>query len=88
MTETTGGVFRTVGPYESKRLGANGRLAYSCEAKIVDPQTGIGLPPFKHGELRVRGPLIMRGQNQSNFNISYLQFKSKDSCVCTVSQTL
>ncbi|XP_074341514.1 4-coumarate--CoA ligase-like 9 isoform X2 [Apium graveolens] len=61
MTETTGGVFRTVGPYESKRLGANGRLAYNCQAKIVDPQTGIGLPPFKHGELWVRGPLIMRG---------------------------
>lgn len=61
MTETTGGVFRTVGPSESKRLGANGRLAYNCQAKIVDPQTGIGLPPFKHGELWVRGPLIMRG---------------------------
>lgn len=61
LTESTGGVFRTVGPFESKRLGASGRLLYNCQAKILDPQTGIGLPPFKPGELWIRGPLIMRG---------------------------
>uniref|UniRef100_A0A175YKU8 Uncharacterized protein n=1 Tax=Daucus carota subsp. sativus TaxID=79200 RepID=A0A175YKU8_DAUCS len=61
LTETTGGVCRTVGPIESKRLGANGRLTYNCQAKIVDPLTGVGLPPFKHGELWIRGPSIMKG---------------------------
>lgn len=61
MTETAGGFARTIGPYESKKLGATGRLAWNCQAKIVDPDTGIGLPPFKHGELWVRGPFIMKG---------------------------
>lgn len=61
LTETTGGFARTTGSYESKKLGATGRLAWNCQAKIVDPDTGIGLPPFKHGELWVRGPFIMKG---------------------------
>lgn len=62
MTETAGGFART-GPYESKKLGATGRLAWNCQAKIVDPDAGIGLPPFKHGELWVRGPFIMKGNS-------------------------
>ncbi|KAK3040802.1 hypothetical protein RJ639_029146 [Escallonia herrerae] len=61
LTETTGAVTRTIGPSESKVLGATGRLISNCQAKIVDPHSGIGLPPNKQGELWVRGPYVMKG---------------------------
>ncbi|CAN1152486.1 4-coumarate--CoA ligase-like 9 [Linum perenne] len=61
LTESTGRVFTTVGPTESKVGGATGKLCPSCEAKIVHPETGIPLPPGKAGELWIRGPAIMKG---------------------------
>ncbi|XP_042502887.1 4-coumarate--CoA ligase-like 9 [Macadamia integrifolia] len=61
LTETTGGVFRSVGPGEKGPLGSSGRLASNCEAKIVDPYTGNVMPPCKQGELWIRGPTVMKG---------------------------
>ncbi|KAK9060181.1 hypothetical protein SSX86_020885 [Deinandra increscens subsp. villosa] len=61
LTETTGGISRIAGPYESTIVGTVGRLIAHCEAKIVDPNTGAGLPPMNRGELWVRGPFIMKG---------------------------
>ncbi|CAL5390096.1 unnamed protein product [Camellia sinensis] len=61
LTESTGGVSRTMGPIESQILGSSGRLMPYCRAKIVDVETGISLPCFKHGELWVGGPYIMKG---------------------------
>ncbi|KAI7749263.1 hypothetical protein M8C21_030907 [Ambrosia artemisiifolia] len=61
LTETTGGVARIAGPYESKVVGTVGRLISNCEAKIVDPNTGAALPPMSRGELWVRGPFVMKG---------------------------
>ncbi|MFS7893381.1 putative AMP-dependent synthetase/ligase, AMP-binding, AMP-binding enzyme domain-containing protein [Helianthus anomalus] len=61
LTETTGGVARIAGPYESTIVGTVGRLIANCEAKIVDPDTGAALPPMSRGELWVRGPFIMKG---------------------------
>ncbi|KAJ0866841.1 putative AMP-dependent synthetase/ligase, AMP-binding, AMP-binding enzyme domain-containing protein [Helianthus annuus] len=61
LTETTGGVSRIAGPYESTIVGTVGRLIANCEAKIVDPDTGAALPPMNRGELWVRGPFIMKG---------------------------
>ncbi|KAJ9554502.1 hypothetical protein OSB04_018547 [Centaurea solstitialis] len=61
LTESTGGVSRVVGPYESTIAGTVGRLIAHCEAKIVDPNTGVGLGPMNPGELWVRGPFIMKG---------------------------
>ncbi|KAM7487173.1 hypothetical protein LguiB_024657 [Lonicera macranthoides] len=46
---------------ESQIIGATGRLDPNCLAKIVDPRTGTGLPPFKQGELWLRGPSLMKG---------------------------
>ncbi|XP_028113410.1 4-coumarate--CoA ligase-like 9 [Camellia sinensis] len=61
LTESTGGISRTIGLIESQILGSSGRLMSYCQAKIVDVETGINLPPFKHGELWVGGPYIMKG---------------------------
>lgn len=61
LTESTAGVFRTVGPDECRRWGSTGRLSAGLEAKIVDPETGDSLPPGKEGELWIRGPTIMKG---------------------------
>ncbi|PIA33671.1 hypothetical protein AQUCO_04000023v1 [Aquilegia coerulea] len=61
LTESTGGLFRSLGPEEGCRYGSAGRILSNCQAKIIDPDTGIALPPCKLGELWIRGPLIMKG---------------------------
>ncbi|KAA3465671.1 4-coumarate--CoA ligase-like 9 [Gossypium australe] len=61
LTETTGRVFATLGPDETRTEGATGKLMAICEAKVVDPESGAALPPMKPGELWVRGALVMKG---------------------------
>ncbi|KAI3981677.1 hypothetical protein MKX01_020620 [Papaver californicum] len=51
LTETTGGVFRTLGVEECRRIGSTGRLSSIMQENIVDPETGAALPPCKQGEL-------------------------------------
>ncbi|KAK9117488.1 hypothetical protein Sjap_016435 [Stephania japonica] len=61
LTETCGVGFRPRGPVECDRFGSAGRLIANCEAKIVDPSSGLALPPCSHGELWIRGPTVMKG---------------------------
>lgn len=61
MTETSGAAFRPLNPEEYAKWGAVGKLSGSNEAKIVDLETGVALPPAKQGELWLRGPLVMKG---------------------------
>lgn len=68
LTETTGPVTRAVTQQELLRWGSTGRLVSNAEAKIIDPKTGIDLPPLKQGELWVRGPTVMQG-NGVKYNI-------------------
>lgn len=62
LTESTGRVFGTEGPKECQAVGTTGKLAPNCEAKIVDPDTGIAQPPGKPGELYIRGSFTMKGK--------------------------
>lgn len=61
LTESSGAVSRLVDPEECRHWGSVGRLTGVFEAKIVDPDTGLALPPCKQGELWVRGPAVMKG---------------------------
>ncbi|KAK4733033.1 hypothetical protein R3W88_007294 [Solanum pinnatisectum] len=61
LTETSGAAFRAATAEEMLRRGSVGRLVANTEAKIVDPDTGIGLPPGEQGELWIKGPIIMQG---------------------------
>lgn len=54
-------------PEECRRHGSVGRLAENMEAKIVDPVTGEALPPGQRGELWLRGPTIMKGDEHCHF---------------------
>jgi acyl-CoA synthetase (AMP-forming)/AMP-acid ligase II len=64
------GMTETFGPYSGYRLdldlppgkhGSCGRLFGGIEARITDPGTGQVVPPGADGEIRLRGPNLMRG---------------------------
>ncbi|CAL5361965.1 unnamed protein product [Camellia sinensis] len=61
LAESTRTAFRAVTPEECERWGSVGRLPGNCQAKIVDPHTGIALPPCNRWELWIRGPMVMKG---------------------------
>lgn len=63
------GMTETCGPYSGDRLdrdlpaakhGSCGRPFAGVEVRIVDPDTGAPCPPGATGEIRVRGPNVMR----------------------------
>lgn len=41
LAETTGRVFVSLGPDETRIEGATGKLMANCEAKVVDPEIGL-----------------------------------------------
>ncbi|TYJ25595.1 hypothetical protein E1A91_A07G060500v1 [Gossypium mustelinum] len=65
LTETSGGATRAIGPEEAGRYSSVGRLAENMEGKIVDPETGEALPPGQRGELWLRGPTVMKGDEKA-----------------------
>lgn len=68
LTESTSGCFRTEGQEGTNCIGSVGRLVAGFEAKIVDLETGVALPPSSQGEIWIRGQQIMKG-NLSLFKI-------------------
>ena len=59
MTETAAPCFTN--PYDAgtRKVGSPGQ-AFGNEAKIIDPATGLALPPGESGEMMVRGDNVMR----------------------------
>ncbi|XP_057820937.2 probable CoA ligase CCL5 isoform X1 [Cryptomeria japonica] len=61
LTETTAIGATTDTQEESRHYGTAGMLCPNTGAKIVDPDSGLALPPNQRGELWLRGPTIMKG---------------------------
>ncbi|XP_057820944.2 probable CoA ligase CCL5 [Cryptomeria japonica] len=61
LTETTAIGASTDTQEESRHYGTAGMLSPNTDAKIVDPDSGLALPPNQRGELWLRGPTIMKG---------------------------
>jgi 4-coumarate--CoA ligase len=76
LTETTGGCFGTESQQPTNYTGSVGRLVAGCEAKIVDPVTGVALPPSSQGEIWIRGQQIMKG------NLFFLKFMKDLHFIC------
>ena len=60
-----GGISLMIAREECSRIGSAGRVAENAEVKIVDPVTGKPLSVGKKGELLVKGPAVMTGNDQS-----------------------
>ncbi|KAF3446872.1 hypothetical protein FNV43_RR12052 [Rhamnella rubrinervis] len=61
LTESAGVGASTDSLEESRKYGTAGLLSPRMEAKIVDPDSGEGLPVNRTGELWLRGPTVMKG---------------------------
>ncbi|PKU69277.1 4-coumarate--CoA ligase-like 6 [Dendrobium catenatum] len=61
MTESTAVGTRGFNNKNCKKYTSSGLLAPNMEAKVVDQEDRIFLPPGKMGELWLRGPAIMKG---------------------------
>ncbi|KAI4339267.1 hypothetical protein MLD38_024226 [Melastoma candidum] len=62
LTESSGGATFFPTEEEAKEHpGSCGRLIPEFSAKVVHPESGLSLPPYKEGELWLKGPSIMKG---------------------------
>ncbi|KAJ3689528.1 hypothetical protein LUZ61_018692 [Rhynchospora tenuis] len=61
MTESTAVATRGFNTSSCNKYTSVGLLAPNMEAKIIDIENGVSLPPGCHGELLLRGPAIMKG---------------------------
>ncbi|KAH9296756.1 hypothetical protein KI387_028438 [Taxus chinensis] len=63
LTETTASVVYTNSDEENLHYGSVGLLSDVVEAKVVDPVSAKALPPNHRGELWLRGPTVMKEQD-------------------------
>lgn len=83
MTETSGLAFGLTSPDENHPWGSVGKLTGNCEARIVDPDTGVALPPGNQGELWIKGPIVMKGKIEYDLiNIDLASVCNICSCNC------
>jgi fatty-acyl-CoA synthase len=62
-TFTLAALIPTDSPLEL-RLGTSGRPLPGVQMRIVDPETGAPLPPGEHGEIALKGIVLMRGYHK------------------------
>ncbi|KAG6402231.1 hypothetical protein SASPL_139107 [Salvia splendens] len=61
LTESCGATTYFATDKEAKaRPGSSARLLPYFSAKVVDPETGVALPPFREGELWLKSPSVMK----------------------------
>lgn len=63
MTESTAVGTRGFNTEKFQKYSSIGLLAPNMEAKVIDLKTGAFLPPRSSGELWLRGPSNMKGEN-------------------------
>ncbi|KAK8923635.1 4-coumarate--CoA ligase-like 6 [Platanthera zijinensis] len=68
MTESTAVGTRGFNTETCKKYTSVGLLSPNMEAKVVNWETGISMPPGKSGELWLRGPAIMKGITQKKID--------------------
>ncbi|KAK2969060.1 hypothetical protein RJ640_021099 [Escallonia rubra] len=62
LTESCGAATFFISDEQAKaHSGGSGRLLPSYSAKVVDPQSGLALPPYREGELWLKGSAMMKG---------------------------
>ncbi|KAK3023063.1 hypothetical protein RJ639_043078 [Escallonia herrerae] len=62
LTESCGAATFFISDEEAKaHSGGSGRLLPSYSAKVVDPESGLALPPYREGELWLKGSAVMKG---------------------------
>lgn len=70
LTESCGATTYFATDTEAKvRPASSARLLPYFSAKVVDPETGVALPPFKEGELWLKSPTVMKeylGNEEAN----------------------
>jgi len=61
MTEVSGASH--LGPTTADKIkpASGGRLMPNLECRVVDVGSGVELPAGEHGEIQVRGPIVMKG---------------------------
>jgi len=71
LTESTGVGASTDSLEESRRYGTAGLLSPGTQAMIVDPDSGQSLPVNRTGELWLRGPTIMKGEESLSIQLFF-----------------
>ncbi|KAK3023313.1 hypothetical protein RJ639_044535 [Escallonia herrerae] len=62
LTESCGAATFFISDEQAKaHSGGSGRLLPTYSAKVVDPESGLALPPYREGELWLKGSAMMKG---------------------------
>ena len=79
----TGGISRMIDREECTRMGSAGRVSENVEVKVVDHITGKPLSVGQRGELFVRGPAVMTGnQRQIAACVQLTSISVSEFCAC------
>jgi AMP-binding enzyme len=78
LTESIGVCFRIESQEVTNYIGSVGHLLARSEAKIVDPVTGVVLPPSSQGVIWIRGQQIVKD------HLFFFKFKGENINNCII----